>query len=376
MNILINFSPLKTGGGQNVGLNFLHALQKINDPKNNYYFIVAKNSLIHQFMSDNKCAGYYVFPNNPIRRIFYELINSKKIIKKHNINIIYTYFGFGLFPKEVLQISGAADSNILFPEINFWEGYKRFALLKRKLIDKYRVWGLKNVNGIIFENKELENRFNKLIDSKAMVTTILPSINLDYHKKEYLLSPDISGMKKGLFLCGWHLNKNILLIPQIASFLKEKRIKFHFILTAPQDGSSLHKRFLSLVSHYGVNDYITITGPVRKDELYSLYQQIDIVFLLSKLESFSNNIIEAWNYKKLLIITDKSWAKSICGEAAIYVDRNDAFRIAKQIEEILFNDSLYNKITNKGIERLKDYPAIEEKTKKEIDFIYQVYENN
>lgn len=376
MNILINFSTLKKGGGQNVALNFLSTLYQLNEEENNFYFIVAKNSAIHFLIKKKMKSNYYVFPQNPILRIFFEICTGKRILKNNKIDIIYSYFGYGVFRGKIPQVTGAVDSNILFPEINFWEGYKGLNLIKRRLIDIYRKWGLKHAKGIIFENITLENRFHKLFFTNALSTTIKPSIKLDYHKKEFILPKEIENVKKGLFLCGWHLNKNVLIIPLIAHLLKKMNIIFHFILTAPNDYSYIHKQFISLINKYDVAEYISIVGSVLKEELYSLYQQIDYVFLLSRLESFSNNIIEAWSYKKAIIITDALWARSICDNAAIYVDRDDASNIALQIDKLLSNNVLSDEIIKNGVEKLKEYPNIEEKTKSELNFIKKVYEYN
>jgi glycosyltransferase involved in cell wall biosynthesis len=375
INILINFAPVKDGGGQNVGLNFLSALDHIDIQDYFFYFIVAKNSAIHQFLIYKNYNYLSIFPQNPLLRILFELFLSRRILKKNKIEIIYSYFGYGLFLCGIPQVTGAADSNLLYPEINFWEGYRGLILLK-KLIDKYRIIGLKKSKGIIFENKSMENRFHEFFNIRKLTTTIYPSINLNYFQKVYYLPDSIQSTKKGLFLCGWQLNKNVMLIPKIAFFIKKHKIKFHFVLTAPKDSSYLYKKFIHLVNEYSVADYITITGRVNKEELQNLYQKIDIVFLLSKLESFSNNIIEAWSYKRVLLITDAPWARSICENAAVYVDRNNPEHIARNIVRLLSDKHLYKEIVNNGIEMLKGYPTIEEKTLKELEFIKRVYESN
>ena len=53
MNVLINLSHLKIGGGQNVGLNFISTLKLINTDEFNFVFIAAKNSMIHNFLKEN-----------------------------------------------------------------------------------------------------------------------------------------------------------------------------------------------------------------------------------------------------------------------------------------------------------------------------------
>jgi glycosyltransferase involved in cell wall biosynthesis len=380
MKILINFSTLKKGGGQNVALNFLNAMHSCanQDDKNHLQFIVVQGSAIHQFLIKNNYKNIITTSPNPIRRIFFEIFHSRYVLKKIKPDLIYSYFGIGIYPKKYLQVTGAVDSNLYYPEVDFWKGHSSISLLKKKLIDKYRLWGLFRANGIIFENKLLEKKCHELYKVSAITTTILPSISLNFSEKEYLLPSEINGerIKRGLFLCGWHLNKNVLLIPEIAYKMRSLNIDFHFILTAPQDDSPMHNKFAELANQFGVSDMISIVGQVKKEELGSLYKQIDFVFLLSKLESFSNNIIEAWTYKRVLVIADEPWSRALCNEAALYVNRESAEEIARSMNNILSNETLRNDLIQKGIHELKTFPTVEEKYLQEINFLKTVYERN
>ena len=118
---------------------------------------------------------------------------------------------------------------------------------------------------------------------------------------------------------------------------------------------------------------ISVIGPVRKQQLKSLYDQIDFVLLMSKLESFSNNIIEAWHFKKPLIISDEEWARSICKNAAYYINRESSRNIAYSIQDLKSNSMQQNELVKEGVEQIKNYPSISEKTRREISFIERIY---
>lgn len=295
---------------------------------------------------------------------------SKRILEKNKIDIIYSYFGIGLFPK---YISGSADSNLYFPEIDFWSHYKGIARFKKKLIDIYRIYGLKRVNAVVFENKIMLERSKELYNLKD-TKFIKPSVNFNFEGKTLEIFQDYKHVKKGLFLCGWQLNKNVMIIPKIASELKERNEKFLFIITAPEDNSIEHQNFLNLIDKYDVKEYILIIGPISKTYLKSLYEQIDYVFLLSKLESFSNNIIESWFFKKLLIVSDELWSRSICNNAAMYVSRENVKDIVDKIVFVNRNDTIKNEIITFGNNELKTYPTIKERIIQEMEYIKHVYE--
>ncbi len=376
MNILFNFSPIKIGGGQNVAMNFLFKYFEMETSGLNSFFFVAKDSEPHRFLVEKRCKNFLVLPRNPIKRILFEVFKSRKYLKDNKIDIIYSYFGVGLFFSDVPQVSGSADSNLYFPEIDFWSDFKGIKRLKKYLIDQYRIFGVKRSTAVVFENAALEERARQLYKLKNS-RVIKPSINFNFESQE--LCPN--GGKKffspsGLFLCGWHPNKNYQIIPSLAANLNERGQRFCFVLTAPLDSSPEHNAFVESVKEYGVEDLVFLIGQVGKDQLKSLYENIDFVFLLSKLESFSNNIIESWYFNKPLVVADEVWSKSICGNAAIYVNRDSVDDISDMIVNSLCDVDYLNSVIEAGRVQLEGYPSIDERICQEIEYLREIYEYN
>lgn len=374
MKIILNFSTLKKGGGQNVALNFIKSFfeENMNNKNDSYYFLVVKNTAIHKLLETYNATRILFSPSNPLKRLLYESIYLNRFLKRNNIDIIYSYFGYAHVSSRYTQITGSVDSNIYYPDINFWKEYSFTTRIKKNIIDNYRKYGLRKSHGIIFENPELEKRYKELFEADKPTITISPSVSLAYTDVEYIFPKIKPKAYKGLFLCGWHLNKNVMLIPKIAKEFKDNSLPFHFILTAPADNSALHKVFISLCKMNNVEDTISIVGNVKKEQLKSLYQQIDFVFLLSKLESFSNNIIESYFFNKPLVIADEPWARQLCKEAAIYVDREDPECIFNKVRDVIHNNKL-EELIEKGWDNLKDYPTISDKMEQELDFVNYVH---
>lgn len=371
MRLLINLATLKKGGGQNVALNFLESLRE-SGRLNNFIYGVAKGSDIHVFLTRNNVERMFFMPNNPLKRIIKEFFLGNYFIRKFEIDIIYTYFGVGLYSKKIPQVIGAADSNIFFPELDFWADYDGVRKIVKKIIDKYRIWGLKYAYAVILENEAMLNRGSKLFNLQNTIY-IKPSVSR-HQSQQRLFNKFVKGnIPVGLFLCSWQLNKNYMMIPKILSVLRSRKIDMHFVITAEKDNSKEHKQFEELASSLGVQDSIHIIGSVQKADIPALYSQIDIVFLLSKLESFSNNIIEAWNYRKALIISDEEWSKSICKNAACYVKRDDAEDIVDKISYLLEDTIVTENLLSKGDVVLSEYPSIVEKTMQEITYIKKMF---
>lgn len=376
MRILVNMGTLKLGGGQNVGLNFLKGVEKLNEINHELYYIVANKSLIHEYISKNfSSKNYLVVSSNPYFRIFQERFNVVRFLISKRIDIIYTYFGYGNFPKKYPQVMGVADSNLFYPEIDFWSEYSFLKRLYKRIIDKYRLSGYNSAAGLIFENMDMLMRYKSNMNGLNRVAFIKPSI---YSSSEVVIQKFDNVSKKevkGLFLCGWQLNKNILIIPELIKKSCDSGYPLRITITAPLDNSKIHKRFIELCKKYNVSDRIDIIGPVKKDKLSSLYMNADFVFLLSKLESFSNNIIESWYYRKPLIVSDLDWARSICKEAAIYVNRESADDIILKLQYYTKHVNEYNNIIKKGHLELLTYHSFIEKASLEIKFLEEVFNN-
>lgn len=367
-------APLKKGGGQNVGLNFLVGLGKLQF-EHELIFVVAENSLLHEEMTRLNHYQFIVAPRNPLLRIMWEFFILTWKILFLKIDIIYSYFGYSFVLSRSPQVSGSADSNLYFPEVDFWCDYSWARKLLKKLVDKYRILILRLATAVVFENYSMLHRGKKLFALKN-VEYIKPSVAelpTGCSQKNHLTIKSSASFKV-LVLCGWQLNKNIMMIPCIAAALKERGHHIGFVVTAPLDESPEHHLFQRLIEENDVSNQIVLLGSVGKIDLPALYEQSDAVLLLSRLESFSNNIIEAWHYERPLIISDREWARSICFAGAVYVDRNDSDKVAEAIIDLKYDAVKYAKIVSAGKETLASYPTVVERTKLEIQYLERVYD--
>jgi glycosyltransferase involved in cell wall biosynthesis len=371
--VLINFGSLKRGGGYNVALNFLSAFDSARFRHLEFFWVCVEGTEIEKVLASRNEAMCLV-SENPLIRIIQESTVVSKWIRKNQIEVIYTYFGYGCFTMRVPQVVGTAVSNVFFPEVNFWEHYHGLARLRKNFIDSYRLWGLRRASGIIFENSAMEARAVDVVRSNVRTITVLPSIDISANAGEEWKSKVASGINSGfvgLFLCGWQLNKGVMLIPDILADARDRGFDLKIILTAPEDQGRLHKSFVRRISNLNVTDRVFMVGPVRKRQLASLYNKVDLVFLLSKLESFSNNIIEAWTYSKPLVVADEPWAHSLCSNAALYVDRENVTAIVDSVMRLVQAD-FRERIVESGLEQLGKFPSPSEKVEAELDFVYKI----
>ncbi len=374
MNVLINLAPLKAGGGQNVGLNLLSGLETLSDPEVSLYFYVSAGSAIGAAVKEKYADRVIEGPHNTTKRVMFERTGLGKYLRENKIDIIYSCFGYACVSRKYRQVCGMAESNIMYPEIDFWKEYRGIRKLGKNVIDAYRKWGYKRADALVFENEAMYKRASQIFGKDKKATYIKPSINVSDTEGQFEFEKRHEDSYVGLFLCGWQLNKNIMCIPELIDEMRKAGRHFEIIITVDEnDNNEIAQAFKNKLRSMAVEECVHMVGRVDKNDLSALYDKVDFVFLLSRLESFSNNIIEAWHYRKPLVISDQEWAHGICRDAALYVDRDDPVRIVEKLLECIDGGRAGDYVA-KGVAEYRSYPSIEERTRQEMRYVKEIAE--
>jgi len=376
MNILLNFYPVRAGGGQQVASNFMKIIA--NNPYNHNWFIFAGTG------SELDILAKSLMPESRILSLEYSYKNRllkngaiKEFLKKNKIDIIYSYGPIlNISNNSIPQVLRSVYSNLYFPEIDFWKGNSRFTKLKKKLIDRFRLKQTLKADGLMFENESMLERAISIFNyPKSNVKYIEPSVTL-FNEKEilgkYTYLNTIKDFKV-LYLSSWHLNKNIHILPHVAKVLSVRKFKIKFILSLDGSLPDIQEKLVEVIKQLKVQDYFEFVGKVDALHVHQVVKYSDALILLSKLECFSSNVMEAYKFEKPLIISDEEWAKSACKEAALYVDRDDAEMIAHQIQKLAANLGLQKKLINASNIRMKSFNQPEEKVKKQVVFLEDIF---
>ena len=63
---------------------------------------------------------------------------------------------------------------------------------------------------------------------------------------------------------------------------------------------------------------------------------------------------------------------SACGDAACFVDRDDAVDIARRLMELASDDKLVSEIVDEGKRQLERHPSIIERIRQELAYVEEV----
>jgi glycosyltransferase involved in cell wall biosynthesis len=143
---------------------------------------------------------------------------------------------------------------------------------------------------------------------------------------------------------------------------------FKFVLTMDEQ-NHYAKEVLDSIVDMKLKDYIVNLGPVDNHKVANLIEQCDAMINIARLESFSNNFVEAWQMEKVLFVTDDEWAKDSCGSAAVYLDVNDHESMINSVRKVMNDEKYYSNIIDNGKKQLNTYPTPKEKISQFVEII-------
>lgn len=366
--VYINLVPVMTGGGLQNAINLIVGINDLEYDKHKFVFII-RNTTLEEILIE-KQMEYMKINDSIYSRLFYELFFF--LGKKDNM--IFTLFGGRpLLTYKNFTISGCAYSNLFYPEIDFW-GYLSFSKkFIKKLKDIYRFYLIKFSDVIIFETEVLKERAIKLKNFKQNRTFVIKmAVNKivsesNVNSSQGYFTKGINKRFKILYLGSGHPNKRQHLLINIVRELKKENTDFCFITT--MQNNSYTKEFISTIEKEDLNEFIINIGPVDSMKAGELIKECDAMINIAKLESFSNNFIEAWTFKKLLILTDADWSRDSCEKSAYYINPENSVESTNDISNLIKNKKLRDTIIDSYEDTLSNYLNYREKTIKYLELI-------
>ncbi len=364
MNILINCSNIKMGGGIQVAHSFINELRNLG--ANHQFVLVISPTL--QAQLDMEVLPYtivtylYEIEANPINAVFSKNKFLDGLVLKHHIDRVFTVFGPSYWRPAVKHICGYAKPHYVYTDSPFFGKISPLAQLKLKLKGFFHLHDFKkNADILITENPDVSSKIGKRLNKKThTVSNNYHQIFDDNSKWVSLNLPDFDG-KYLLTISANYPHKNLYIIPQvIEELLRRKRTDFKFVVTLEQE---------SLTDLKEINDYIVYLGKVIINQCPSLYAQTEFMFLPTLLECFSASYAEAMRMERPILTSDLDFAKGICQNAAVYFDPLNAKSIADKIIETADDRVFYDQITVEGNERLKSFDTSKERAIKYLNII-------
>lgn len=369
MNILVNCSNLKAGGG-------LQVADSICSQLNNYHqhrFYIVLSSYLESTKHKIKCYGNvevytYNIPNNLKTILLGRDKFLDKLVANNNIDIVLTVFGPSRWCPKVPHLSGFAMPHLVIPESPFFISQPLAQRIKWNLWCKIRQWSFKRSAKYFWtENPYISAKLEKLLMNRT-VYTVSNYYNQVFDKPEKWIKsiklPEFDGVTC-LSISTHYPHKNFEILIECVRILKEKypKVQVRFVLTFTEN---------EMPVPHDVRDSFVFIGRVNVAECPSLYEQCDMMFMPSLLECFTACYPEAMRMEKPIVTTDMAFAKGLCGNAACYYSAVDSVAAAEAIYKVATNKDYARQLIENGKKQLKTFYNYSQRAEKLISILEKI----
>ena len=371
MKVIINTSIQRFGGAVQVALSFIHECK--NFPEHEYYVWVGQGvgkSLDTAHFPDNFHFQFFNFGEidfSTIRRIRKTL---RPLELKIQPDILIATSGPSYYHSIAPQILGFNLPLYIYPESPFLQNMslkKKMKLWLKKQAHFY--YFKRDVTAYVVQTDDVGDRVKKVLKAQDVFTVTNNHSNF-YLDESFVFPAKLPNKSENEFrfltLTSYYPHKNLELIKEIVPILIKKGLHHvKFVLTLKNE---------DFQKHIGDHPNIINVGPLKPQECPSLYRECDFMFLPTLAECFSASYPEAMIMKKPIITTDLGFARSICGQAALYFKPMNAADAANKIELLIHDVQLQKQLIDSGINQLKNFDSPKQRAEKYLS-ICKIYAN-
>lgn len=368
MKILINCSNLKVGGGLQVAHSFLY---EIKNNTEHQFIVILSDFLKYQInqteFPDNFKFFHYSIKPSALKAITGNDTFLSEIEDKYEPDAVFSVFGPTYWQPKAKHVCGFARPDYIFKDSPFFKQVSLFYKLKLQLMEFFHMYDIRNNNEILItENKivsdilalkvtqpvfTVSNYYNQVFDDKSTWV------------KKYNLVEDDETINL-LTISANYPHKNLAIIKKVIPVLRSNfpELKFKFILT-------IEREEFGITENDVLNENVQFLGKVAINQCPDLYSQSNFLFLPTLLECFSASYCEAMVMQKPILTSNLPFAKSICGNAAMYFNPLDEFDIANAIVHLYSDKKVQQDLIDKGLQQLKTFDTAKERAAKYLNII-------
>jgi glycosyltransferase involved in cell wall biosynthesis len=358
--ILVNTTTLNRGGALQISMNFIK--QVLQDPAEFRWCFALSQQVNNELIR----AGVKlpdeteIFPISPARDNEARL-RLRRLADRWKPDGVFTFAGPAYVDFKQPHLLGCMACWVTH---GGWNAYRTISFPREWCYTitetLYKIWWFRGADMWYTETEQsrqgMASRFWIPADRVHVISNSCGSnyFNLEEHRSPF---PE-PGKKLRIFsFCAAYKHKNLIILPRVAAELKklEPGLQFEFVVTLPKDGTDWLE-VQQLATKLGVEDCLHNHGPVPVTDGPQLYQTCDFLLLPTILETFSGTYPEAMAMGLPIITTDLDFAHEICQDAALFYSPFDALAAAKLVQQLIHDNSLWNRLIDNGKRRLKDFP--------------------
>lgn len=203
--------------------------------------------------------------------------------------------------------------------------------------------------------------------AKNKIEVISLGLDNDFH-----LLPNVDKKNQILYVGSLNTRKNFISV--IKAFNQLPYDQYQLIIVG-NFSSNFHLDTITqgLLEKAKRNPNIEFKSNISNNELALLYNESKLLLFPSFYEGFGLPPLEAMACGTPVITSNLSSMPEVCADAAIYIDPHNVEDIFQKMQTVLSNEALQQKLTNKGLEHIKQF-TWEKATDKHIKVFNEVLE--
>ena len=364
MKILLNASNLVKGGALQACINFI--TEAIKDGDIDWVFVIS-DEMAFQLTASGLDINNKVFI--PVSVSPSKSLKSRKLLLalegKEMPDAVFTFFGPAYVQFNAIHFMGFADPWVTHPN--------HFALKCRSTLTKI----IKNSAVVWYKKLWLKYADYWIVEAKVAKEGIIRLENVDEERVGVVPNScrdDFRSIKsksciygkddtlKILYISAYYMHKNFEIIPYVAKELKllSPELSFIFILTLSGDLPE-SKIIIKKAKELRVLEHIEFRGKVSVSDAVLLYEECQLSFVPTLLETFSATIPEAMAAGLPIVATDFDFSKNVGGNAVKYFPADRPDIAAKYIVNIRDDAELRQNMIKRGKEIVNQLPNAKEK---------------
>lgn len=368
MKAFIDCTPLTVGGGVQVALGLLAALQESNSVN---WIAAAPHMMRAAMPPDLARDGRVRFVEKRSMVDRYSIARSlARMEGAFQPQVVFTVFGPQMFRPRAPHLVGFAQPHMIYGPS---EDLPRRSL-KDRMGDMLRSIVFRRADHIVVETETARQRFAERVGFELDRIHVIPNAPNQLLRR----LPETqrgSGDRFTIFMpSAWYAHKNLQMAPLVAAIMRELApdLDFRFRLTLPPDGDGW-RLVARKAAELGVSNRVETMGAVRITDLPKAYGEASVVYLPTVREVSTAVYPESFFFRRPLVTSDTDFARDLCGDAAIFTPPRDARAAAERLLELARQSDLRQRVVAAGKEQLaRAYPTPPQKFEMQLALLEKV----
>jgi glycosyltransferase involved in cell wall biosynthesis len=301
------------------------------------------------------------------KRVWWEQVTLRHILRREKPDILFSSANFGMLQcpvPQLLLVRNALYFTSVYPQMflsKYTFRWKVAFWLRRWLVCE----SVRSADLVMTPTQTMLDDLRRFVEVPPAKALVNP-----YGQETREAGPGPGKMPTGncrlgergpvrlLYVSLYLEHKNLTTLLKAMPLLNKKGAR-RFRLTTTLDPNSEDAGWTvtgstdrALASQGDIRDSLELVGLLGQTETQKLYSQADVFLFPSLTESFGFPMVEAMAHGLPIVAADTAVNREICQDAAVYFSPLDAADLAAQVDRVATDDSLRNKLSAAGLQRV------------------------